>query len=233
MNRFLAFVSWWLGLVVIVVPQAASAAPRVDWEPQRLTVTAPAYRAVFHRSWCDVQIELRDGRGHWRPILKPKTSAEFALVDAQGVHSSHWAPARLQQRSVGDAVVVGLCTVLSTSRPALARAHFLCTDDGMLVRFECASENPQTNCWALPRLTLDEKFFDTYTYWRPDDRPQSGAIADLGSLPAYVGVSSWGKHGDTAARLSAKHPAVMTGTRPAGISLAAIFHDPPVAAPSR
>ena len=83
-------------VTVIVTQQAISAAPQAVAEPQHVVVTAPGYRVAFHRWQCDLQLELRDGRGHWRSITKRNTHPEFAVVDAHGVHSSIEAPARLR-----------------------------------------------------------------------------------------------------------------------------------------
>jgi hypothetical protein len=144
-------------VTVIVAERAVFGAPRAALEPQRLVVTAPSYRASFHRSKCELQIELRDGEGHWRPITKGNTRPEFAVVDTRGVHSSFEAPARLCHSRVRDTVVVGLSTVLPSTPPTVVRVHFLCTDDGLLVRF-AADRFPDDTaaCWPLPRLALDE-----------------------------------------------------------------------------
>ena len=204
-------------LAVVALQQSLLAAPQADLEPQRLVVTARDYRVTFHRWQCDLQIELRDGQGHWRTVTRRNTQPEFALVDARGVHSSIDAPARLRHARVGDAIVIGITTVLPSTPPTVARIHFLCMDDGMLVRFVSDSHTGgEGACWALPRLALDETLFDGYAYWRADDQLRSGQIAALGAPTAFAGVSPWGNQGDTASRLSTYHPAILARSRSAG-----------------
>jgi hypothetical protein len=110
-------------VTVIVAERAVFGAPRAVLEPQRLVVTAPSYRASFHRWKCELQIELRDGQGRWRPITKRNTRPEFAVVDARGVHSSFEAPARLCHSSVRDTVVVGLRQPAGNNLPGLGMDH--------------------------------------------------------------------------------------------------------------
>jgi hypothetical protein len=158
-------------LATLALQQSLPAAPRAVLEPQQVVVTSRDYRVSFHRWRCDLELELRDSQGHWRPVTRRNSRPEFAVVDAQGVHSSIDAPARLRHACVGDAVAVGLTTILPRTPPTVARVHFLCTDDGILVRF--APDNTaryQGACWALPRIALDETLFDGYAYWRPDDQ---------------------------------------------------------------
>jgi hypothetical protein len=213
-------------VTVIVAERAVSAAPQAVLEPQRLVVTAPSYRISFHRWKCDLQIELRDAAGHWRPIGKGKTRPEFAMVDARGVHGSFEAPIRLCHANVKGTVVVGLSTVLPSAPPTIVRIHFLCTDDGLLIRFASDSlPDSVGTCWPLPRILLDETLFDGYVFWPPDDRPRSGDFAALGASPTYAGVSAWGGQGDTAARLSPRHPAIIARSRSGKIALGAVFLD--------
>jgi hypothetical protein len=70
---------------------------------------------------------------------------------------------------------------------------------------------------------LDETVFEAYTYWRTPDEPRSGRIADLGGSEAYTGVSPWGDRGDTARRLSPRHPAVIARSDAAGLSLGVVI----------
>lgn len=220
-------------LAALALPQSLPAAPRAALEPQQLTVTSRDYRISLPRWCCDFELELNDGRGGWRPVARRNSHPEFAVVDARGVHSSADAPARLRHAAVGDAVVVGLTTVLPCTPPTLARLHFLCTDDGILVRF--VPENPGGHdgaCWGLPRIALDETLFDGYAYWRADDQCRSGQIADLGEPTAYAGVSPWGNRGDTASGLSPRHPAIVARSRSAGTSLGAVFLDYPARWPA-
>lgn len=215
-------------VAILALAPSLPAAPQAVLEPQQLVVTSRDYRVTFHRWRCDLQLELRDGQGRWRPVAKRNTHPEFAVVDAQGVHTSAAGPARLQHASVGETVAVGITTVLPCTPPIIARAHFLCTDHGILVRF--VPDNQAGNegaCWALPRIALDETLFDGYAYWPMNDQLRSGRIAALGTPTVYVGVSAWGKQGDTAAGLSARRPAIVACSRSAGLALGVVFLDYP------
>jgi len=220
-------------LAILVLGQSLPAAPQAVLEPQRLVVATPSYRVTFHRWRCDLQVELRGSHGRWWPITKRNARPEFAVVDAKGVHSSTEAPARLRHARVGEAIVVGLVTVLPTTPPMIARADFVCTDDGILVRFVPDNQvGREGTCWALPRMALDETIFDGYAYWRADDQLHAGQIAALGTPTVYAGVSPWGNQGDTAPRLSSRHPAILACSRPAGISLGVVFLDYPAGWPA-
>lgn len=218
--------SFLMTLAFLALPQSLSAAPRVVEDAQRLAITARDYRATFSRWRCEMGFELRDSEGRWRPVARQKSHAEFAVVDAGGVHSSIDAPARLRHACVGDTIAVGLTTVLPSTPPSIARIHLLCTDDGILIRFapDRAAGNTAA-CWALPRMALDEMLFDGYAYWRADDQLRRGPIAGLGKPTVYAGVSPWGNQGDTARRLSARHPAIVARSQAAGTALAAVFVD--------
>lgn len=215
-------------LAILALEQSLPAAPQAVMEPQRLVVTSRDYRVTFHRWRCDLQLELRDSQGRWRPAAKRGTQPEFAVIDAGGVHSSSNAPARLRHANVGENVAVGMTTVLSSTPPVVARAHFLCTDDGILVRFvpEIQAGHEGT-CWAMPRIALDEMLFDGYAYWRADDQLRRGQIAALGAPTVYVGVSAWGNQGDTSPGLSPRHPALVARSRSAEIALGTVFLEYP------
>ena len=202
-------------LTLLIVPRSVVAAPQVAMQPQSLVVTAQEYRLTFHRYRSEFRLELRDGRGQWQAVTKPRTQPEFAVVDAQGVHTSLDGPARLRHVVAGEAIVVGLTTVLPNSPPTIARVHFICTDDGLLIQFapEGQAGDATAACWALPRLALDETLFDAYAYWRGGRRASLGRIADLGTPTVYAGVSPWGNQGDTAPRLSPRHPALLARSR--------------------
>ena len=72
-------------LTLLTVSRSSLAAPQVLLEPQRLVVTTQDYRITFQRYRSEFRLELRDGRGNWRAVTKPRTQPEFAVVDAQGV----------------------------------------------------------------------------------------------------------------------------------------------------
>lgn len=218
--------SFFVAVAFLALQQSLSAAPRVMQDAQRLAITGRDYRVTFSRWRCEMGLELKDSQGGWHRVARQKSHAEFAVVDAAGVHSSIDASARLRHACVGDALVVGLTTVLPSSPPTVARIHLLCTDDGILIRFapDQAAGNTAA-CWALPRVALDETLFDGYAYWRADDQLRSGPIAGLGKPIVYAGISPWGNQGDTARRLSARHPAIVARSGVAGIGLGAIFVD--------
>jgi hypothetical protein len=196
-------------------------------EPQRLVIAGPDYRATFHRYQCQWQVELRDTRGQWRPVTEGRSQPELAVVDHAGVHGSLGSPARLRHAMRDDAVLVGLTTVLRTVPPTIVRADAICTADGLLIR--CRPQGGDLDksrvCWSLPRLALDDRLLDAYAYWREPDELRSGRIADLGEPATYVGVSAWGRQGDTAPRLSRRHPAVVLRSQAAGMAFGAVFPD--------
>jgi len=209
----------------IALTEAALAAPTATLDSQRLTVTARDYRIALHRYQADFTLELRDRGGQWRLVTRRGASLEFAISDNAGLHESLGSPGRLRHAAAGDGVVVGLTTVLPGPVPTLARIDLCCTDDGFLVRFlpESNRGDDRATCWAIPRLLLDETVFDAYTYWRTPDEARSGRIADLGASEAYAGVSSWGDRGDTARRLSPRHPAIIARSEAAGLSLGVVL----------
>jgi len=209
----------------IAMTEAAMAAPGATLDSQRLMVTARDYRIALHRYLADFTLELRDRRGQWQVVTRKGASPEFAIGDDAGLHSSLGSPCRLRHAVAGDAVVVGVTTVLPGPVPTLARIDFLCTDDGFLIRFipEGNRGEDSATCWAIPRFLLDETVFDAYTYWHTPDEPRSGRIADLAGSKAYAGVSPWGDRGDTARRLSPRRPAVIARSDAAGLSLGVVL----------
>jgi len=217
-----------LALCLFALPSSLSAAPQAVLEPQRLVVTAADYRVAFQRYRCEFQLELRDAHGDWRAVVKKGTQPEFALVDPSGVHGSQ-GPAKLRHAVIGDAVAVGLTTLLPGSPPTHVRVHALCTDGGLLIGFapeDTACEGTGTY-WALPRLTLDETLFDSYAYWRTPDEYRAGTLLDLGQPQVYVGSSPWGREGDTASQLSDRHPAIVAQSPASGLALGVVLLNTP------
>ena len=214
------------GLAVTTVSgQRLSAGPSAAVQGQELVVTAQAYRVHFKRFACDFRLELRGPGGKWRGVMKERSRAEFALAHGSQVHTSAGAPAECRHLASADRVVVGMTTSFSAPSPALAKTHFICTDDGILVHFMLLEERAAqaTVCWAMPRLLLDEVLFDSYTFWRGTDGLRSGSIASLGDRDVYAGVSPWGQRGDTARGLSPDHPAVIARAEQAGLALGVVF----------
>ena len=219
----LGIVAQLLGGLLLTQAHAGSVVASVTG--QELVVAAPRYRLRLARFTCDPQLELRDAAGRWRPVLAERGRADFALVDPAGVHISSGAPARVRHAARADRVEVGLTTILGGSRPATATVHFLCTADGILVRFALAGDPPPaaTVVWPLPRLLLAEPLFDAYAFWRQPDELRTGRIADLGDHGRYIGVSPWGQRGDVTRRLSARHPAILARGEKASVALGLVF----------
>lgn len=203
---------------------SAMATPRAELAAQKLTITAHDYRLTLHRFQAEFALELRDRKGEWRSVTRKGSTAEFAIVDDYGVHSSQGSPCRLRYETVGKNVVVGLTMVLPGPAPTIGRVDFFCNDDGILLRFvpEGKSDDNRSTCWAIPRVLLDEKLFDGYAYWKSPETLRSGRIVDLGDREAYAGISTWGNRGDTASRLSTRHPAVIARSGEAGVSLGVV-----------
>jgi len=103
--------------------------------------------------------------------------------------------------------------------------HFLCTNDGVLLRFALRPPLPKekTTCWPLPRLRLSEGVFDRYLYWTKDDAARSGTIAGLQPTPGYAGVPAWGGAGDVTPTFSRRHPAVVAQSSQLGLGLAVVL----------
>lgn len=199
------------------------AAPTLDQKPAELRVTAQGYRIKFQRHSSEFDVELRDAKGGWRRVARKFAQPEFSLVDDAGLQTTEGLSAQVAHEVRDGSVVVGTTIVLSAEPHRVLRLHFICEDDGVLIRFalDGADISEKARCWAMPRLPLDEPLFDTYAFWREPDEFRSGAIASLGQHNAYAGVSAWGQRGDTAARLSSKHPAVIAqaGEKRTGIGI--------------
>jgi hypothetical protein len=214
-------------LAVLVLPRSLYAAPQLATEPQRLVITGRDYRVTVGRYRGELRLEVHDAAGRWRAITsKRESQAEFAVVDTAGVHSGLGGPVRLRQARIGDAIVLGLTSVLPAVAPTIASADFVCADEGLLIRFSPRSNSHgKTACWAVPRMALDDKLIDAYAYWRAADALRCGPIAALGAPSGYAGVSAWGNQGDTARRLSARHPAIIARSESAGLALGVVFLD--------
>lgn len=201
--------------MALTSPAMAETAPTVAAEPLRLTVTGRDYRATFRRDRFEIGLELRGVSGRWEPVTAQGGVPEFAISDAAGVHGSQGAPVRFQYEVRGDAVAVGVTTVLTGAGSPTARLDVLCRDEGMLVRFTpgAGKDDAGASCWALPRIPLDPAKFGGYAFWRAPDEPRTGTIAGLGANESYAGVSPWGQNGDTARALSPAHPALIARRR--------------------
>lgn len=213
-------------LLVFATP-GLNAAPTVEPTPNELRIAAPGYRIKFQRYNSEFDLELRDAQGHWRRAAKKLSQPEFAEVQGAQLQTTASLRARVRHATQGDSVVVGVTTALSAEPQRILTLHFVCVDDGVLIRFALAGEDAleKGQCWAMPRVPLEEPLFDGYTFWRAPDEWRSGTIASLGANNAYAGVSAWGRQGDTAARLSQQHPAVIVRATAAKTGLGVVFLD--------
>jgi hypothetical protein len=212
-------------LVASVLAVSVFAAPSVEQTPAELRVIAPGYRARFQRHRCESDLELRNAKGAWRRVARKFAEPEFALVDKVGLQTTAGQAAQVELAVQGDTVVVGSTVVLAPEPRQVLRLHFICADEGVLVRFALESQtvSDKARCWAMPRLPLEEPLFDAYAFWREPDEFRGGSIASLGQNDAFAGVSAWGPRGDTAARLSGRHPAVIARAADAGTGIGVIF----------
>ena len=97
-------------------------------------------------------------------------------MEKQGIPAT--GPARLTYAADGDRVTVGVTTEVDGDERRLAEIHWICTDEGILVRFAVAGRSSPglIACWPLPRWWLDDARFDTYTYWDAADQPRGAAL---------------------------------------------------------
>lgn len=215
----------WVLAAIAACPAGSSATPSLETTPAELRVTAAAYRATFQRASADFSIELKGADGNWFPVAKALDRPEFGIASAGGPLATSAAWAEVRHEASRPLVTIGSSIFIGSDRPAAMDVHFLCADEGMLVRFRLSrsdGDDPRT-CWALPRFPLDLAIWDHYTFWDEGDGCRSGEIAALGDRDRFAGVSSWGREGDTCPRLSARHPAVVAQAAHRGTGLAAIF----------
>jgi hypothetical protein len=212
-------------LVVPVLAVAVCATPSVEQTPTELLVTAPGYRARFQRHNCAFDMELRDAKGAWRRVTRKFAEAEFGVLDEVGLQTTAGLLARVEHAVRENSVVVGMTVMLSPEPRRFIRFHFICADEGVLVRFalDGRDASDKARCWAMPRLPLEEPLFDAYAFWREPDEFRGGSIAGLGQNDAFAGVSAWGSRGDTAARFSGRHPAVIARAADAGTGIGVVF----------
>ena len=210
-------------LTALFAAQMLDAAVVTAIEGRDLVVTAPGYRLRVNRDACALDLELRDGQGRWRRVSRRHGQPEFAILRGGQVASSAGAQARVRHERRGEAVAIGLTTVLAADRPVIARLDLLCLDRGILIRYALDGAPADAVTWPLPRLLLAEELFDAYAFWDGDDRLHAGRIAPLGDRDRYMGVSPWGRAGDVAGRLSARHPAVIARGEKSGVALGAVL----------
>lgn len=218
-----AFLAALLSVLTAGLAAARAEGPALAVEAQRYEVTAADYRLTLDRYRSAWNLELRPAGGGWHAALREHSTPEFAVNAADKSCTTGSTPARLRVQRQGDCVAVGMTTVAGTG-PVRLEVHFVCAAEGVLVRSRMLgpAQGPRQAWWPLPRLMLDQQFFDRYAYWRESDQLRSGRLADLGSDVAYVGVSCWGRQGDTAAALSSRHPAVVAQSTAGGTALAVV-----------
>lgn len=204
---------------------ALCAAPLVGQTPAELRVTAPGYRIKFQRHNSEFDLELRDAKGEWRRVAKRLSQPEFGIVEGDRLRTTGVGPAKLQHAIRNEGVVVGVTTVLSVEPRRIIRLHFICVEEGVLVRFSLDAKGiaDAATCWAMPRFPLDGRLFDGYAFWSEPDAFHAGAVATLGERDVFAGVSAWGRRGDTVSRLSGRHPAVIARANNAGAGLGVVF----------
>ena len=210
-------------LTALFAAQVLDAAMVTAIEGRDLVVTAPTYRLRVARFACELDLELRDGQGRWRRVSRRHGQPELAIVRASQAASSAGAQARVRHEKRGEAVAIGLTTILAADRPVIARLDLLCLDRGILIRYALEGAPADAVTWPLPRLPLAEGLFDAYAFWDGEDRLHAGRIAPLGDRDRYMGLSPWGRDGDVAGRLSARHPTVIARGEKSGVALGAVL----------
>ncbi|GBC99720.1 hypothetical protein HRbin17_02251 [bacterium HR17] len=222
----------WIGLVsltVLLIWNSEASGLKVEETPQGLKVEGKSYRARFVREVAEFSLEVLDAQGQFRPVSR--WSPEFGLVMKGEIATNVGARAEWNFQRKGDILVVGwgfpffVPETNSNWRPVWATAHFLCLDDGILMRFQLHNLKLPANavCWVMPRWRLDERLFDAYTFWRPDDVRRSGHIAALGERLVYAGVTPWEQRGDIAPAFAASLPALIVRSEATGVGLGIVF----------
>ena len=216
------------GVAALALLSPAGALEVAD-APNSLTVTGANYQVRFSKATFGIALSVRAAAGPWMDVLKPKAALEFGVDDGAAFASTLQARVLLTQRRMGAAVVVGATMLLNPLDGMAATLHFICTDEGILVQFKPVLREPASasaNCWALPRIGLDEQLFDAYTFWAADGRRHDGHLDKLGKEPAYAGVTPWGNSGDRVPRLATDLPAVIARSEKSGVGFGVVLVDP-------
>ncbi|HID05599.1 MAG TPA: hypothetical protein EYP10_00475, partial [Armatimonadetes bacterium] len=205
------------------------AAPMVNDTPERLRVGGARYQVEFEKGTFEFSLKFRDRVGNWHSVTRRFTIPEFAYAARGQFGSSRGTRATFAWKRIGNVVIVGMSGVLNLFDAVIATAHFLCTDDGILIHFRLSSRKPlppDAICWALPRMLLDERLFDAYTFWRSDGQVRSKRIASLHEpFPTYAGVTPWEKRGDIAEALSSKLPALIVRSEKVDVGIGVVLVD--------
>lgn len=223
MSRTLCLCSATLILLATYTRAPAATCERVDGG---LLVTGKRYRVGFGVTSADFAFELPNGQGGWRAVSE-RTKPQFAFAEGRHVWGSAGVPCASNHVERDGAVVVGMTVLLQPLRAIGAEVHFICTDDGVLVRFATSAARgwSEGKLWAMPRLMLDHETFDSYLFWRAPDEVRSGRLDALGKQNVYAGVSAWGQDGDVCQRLSRWHPAIIARSERTGAGWGVVFVD--------
>ncbi len=191
-----------------------------------LTVTGSAYRLSLNKTACDLRLAVRIGDGGWMEVLQPATTLEFGIARGSELVTTLAARTQMAYQRVGADLIIGATILLNPLSGETAQLHLICVETGVLVQFLPQSSTPAEGlCWALPRLGLDARRFSAYTFWAGDGQRHEGPLENLHPLPAYAGVSTWGRQGDTVARLSPDLPAVIARDTQTGAGVGVVLVD--------
>lgn len=218
MRRLLGVV--WLALWSMLF--AAAGAVEVTETSNTVTVSASRYRIQFARESFHFLLELRSPDGQWHSAILPDSQPEYAYFGGSDWQSTVSCRANLRWRRQGEAVLVGVSGAVSPLDGVGATVHYLCTERGVLIRFQLQAVHPLAQgalCWALPRLRLNPLLFDSYAFWDDSGRQRQGTLSQLQPLPAYAGVTPWEQQGDIASALSAQTPALIVRSSEKGVAL--------------
>jgi len=209
---------------VLLMPFALAAAPSLETTDTEIRVTAPSYRVAFQRAAADFSIELKGANGGWFPVARALDRPAFGIAGRGGALTTSGARAEVKHQVTASCIIVGSGIFMGSDHPSSIETHFLCTDEGILVRFQLTGgEGADGASWPMPRIPLDLAVWDRYAFWNEADALRSETIASLGDKDRFAGVSPWGRAGDTSARLSQRHPCVCIGSTAMGVSLGAVF----------
>ncbi len=100
----------------------------VSETPNEVTVQGKGYRARFWRQQAEFEMDVHDGQGQIRPVLRG--SPEFAFVSEGIIHSTFKVRANWEFHRIGSLVAVGWNCPLLPSRdlftqPVWATIHFV------------------------------------------------------------------------------------------------------------
>ncbi len=203
---------------------AAGAAPNLVQEKGRVVVTGQAYRATFSPEALGFDLEIKGPEGQWRRVTANAGGATFAYMGGAEAAVAGASRATWAVRRDGEAFAIGQQVPLDREGRSLLDLHVLCTDAGLLLGGRLAGpEAAGASLWLPPRLALAPAEWEGYLFWDAAGKAHQGKIAGLDPCPAYAGVSSWGKQGDTAPALDPARPALVVHPAGGGSGLGIVF----------